>query len=800
MKVFKLLCFLFLLLPATLSAQVFYVSSPSNNYNITLGSSIYRVTVTPGGLVSELISTCMPGDQFFSIAMNKTGFYWIGGNGAIYKGDIVGNTLNNCHFVTNIPVYSNALTMGSDGKLYYSTGTLYSTDPQTGESKMLGNSGYSPSGDLTFYNGELYEAGTGLDKINVNNPAASNIYMPLDGYYNIFGLVSVSTSLHKNTVYALELNNNATDVLEIDVEHKTIVGKIGTLPYTILDAASPVEDGSIAGVKITNVNVHQDCSKPTHGIIEVTTMPNVETFTYKLNNGMVNNTGMFQDIAPGNYQLTVTSSNDSETKMVTVPAYNLNKPVYTYNVEHQVCDAPGAVKFLSANTGYKLMFNATIYPLNQSISGLIKGTYHFDILNDQGCKVDAVDVEVPRDKCTIQFDKATVTQQCDAIHKGVVQAVAKPHTDQYTYTLNGVSNSTGSFNNLLPGNYQLSITSPEDALNVPFTVPDYKLTQPQIKALPTDQSCLVKGSIAFTIAASSNQYQIQYNGSNYAFDHIFSDLAPGNYHFLVLTQAGCMVDEYDVKVGYQACPININTLEINPECNVLGKGLVQVKVDGIAGISYTYTCNNNQVNNTGIFNMLDPGNYLLTVNSSDGGAPQKRTVVVPDYTLNKPASIFDKTNPVCDLAGDIKITIPASGYTIRYNGGSYSSGHIFTGLYEGQYHFTILKSDGCIADEYDIELIREECSPVSFPSAFTPNGDGINDMFRADPKSKATDFKLQIYDRWGAQVFASNDLHESWDGTYRGRSVPVGVYYYFATFTTQEHKPAMLKGYITLMK
>jgi gliding motility-associated-like protein len=70
------------------------------------------------------------------------------------------------------------------------------------------------------------------------------------------------------------------------------------------------------------------------------------------------------------------------------------------------------------------------------------------------------------------------------------------------------------------------------------------------------------------------------------------------------------------------------------------------------------------------------------------------------------------------------------------------------------------------------------------PNAFTPNGDGLNDVFRIIglPPENITRFILQIYDRWGQLVFTTNDITQPWDGTMKGKPCPEGeyvwVYYY----------------------
>ena len=63
------------------------------------------------------------------------------------------------------------------------------------------------------------------------------------------------------------------------------------------------------------------------------------------------------------------------------------------------------------------------------------------------------------------------------------------------------------------------------------------------------------------------------------------------------------------------------------------------------------------------------------------------------------------------------------------------------------------------------------------PTAFSPNGDGLNDTFGAVGEGIET-YKLTIYNRWGEVVFASHNVDQKWDGAYKGSPVPFGAYKY----------------------
>ena len=383
-------------------AQSFYVSTYVNDDIGIPTGYIQKITITPTGVTYQPVATC-PNTFFFSIAMKGNNFYWLDNN-QFYKADFNGNTLSNCIKLADFPATSNSLTVGPDGNAYYIDYTLKSFNPSTLEVKDYGQLNYSPSGDITFFNGDLYMAsGDGIVKIDKNSPANSTVIIPTTG--PIFGLVSVATSIRDNTVYALMyISESQTDIYELDIDSKKVVGKVGSLPFAVLDAASMVEDGSIQGVKINKINIHQDCDAPTKGIIEVITLPHTDIFTYTLSNGLINNTGVFTGVASGTYQLTVSSILDNQTRSIVIPAYSLTKPQYTVGITNLNCNNPGQIAFVAdINSTYTIKYKTNSFPLNHVFSDLSAGSYHFEIYNESGCKTDEKYVNVEKYKCFIQI-------------------------------------------------------------------------------------------------------------------------------------------------------------------------------------------------------------------------------------------------------------------------------------------------------------------------------------------------------------------------------------------------------------
>lgn len=64
------------------------------------------------------------------------------------------------------------------------------------------------------------------------------------------------------------------------------------------------------------------------------------------------------------------------------------------------------------------------------------------------------------------------------------------------------------------------------------------------------------------------------------------------------------------------------------------------------------------------------------------------------------------------------------------------------------------------------------------PTAFTPNGDGINDIYRIPPHASITLKNLSIYNRWGAKIFTTKDVNKGWDGAIDGQPLSTGTFTY----------------------
>ena len=132
--------------------------------------------------------------------------------------------------------------------------------------------------------------------------------------------------------------------------------------------------------------------------------------------------------------------------------------------------------------------------------------------------------------------------------------------------------------------------------------------------------------------------------------------------------------------------------------------------------------------------------------------------------------------------------------------------HVYNEIGIYQIELVVTSASGCtdtaMVSVTVIEPVGAEpivVQPTGIPTAFTPNGDGVNDMFlvRGGPFAE---FQFNIYDNWGVLLFSSDQQSIGWDGSYRGKEQPGGVYIYTFKGKTIDGKEVDMAGDISIIR
>ncbi|MEL6842795.1 MAG: gliding motility-associated C-terminal domain-containing protein [Bacteroidota bacterium] len=115
------------------------------------------------------------------------------------------------------------------------------------------------------------------------------------------------------------------------------------------------------------------------------------------------------------------------------------------------------------------------------------------------------------------------------------------------------------------------------------------------------------------------------------------------------------------------------------------------------------------------------------------------------------------------------------------------------------YRVVAVEQGGNNAESYSNEVCVGVQTSVYGGDAFTPNGDGVNDIFYLKGSNVLT-FNLQVYSRWGVLLYETNNIEDGWDGTYQGVDMPEGVYMYVAKGRQFDGRQYVLRGSISLYR
>jgi len=227
---------------------------------------------------------------------------------------------------------------------------------------------------------------------------------------------------------------------------------------------------------------------------------------------------------------------------------------------------------------------------------------------------------------------------------------------------------------------------------------------------------------------------------------------------------------------------------------------------------------NSPFGNTSFFQ--DPTHYYLDAGSFDvslsvvTSAGCRMKMLYPDYILIHPnPDAYFEVKP--DVINEMDSLVFFHDQSIQadiwnwYFGEPFSSNntssiqnptHTYsdTGTY---YPVLIVFSNYGCSDTIVGKVIVRPNTTFYVPNAFTPNKDGINQVFRAYGEGIDSDrFELFIYDRWGRMVFITHNIETGWDGTYNGTNCSEGVYvWHISYYDALKHHHAE-KGVVTLIR
>lgn len=507
----------------------------------------------------------------------------------------------------------------------------------------------------------------------------------------------------------------------------------------------------------------------------------------------------------------------------------------------------GTVPFLQYDTSYIQSFRA----VNDSVFQFnFKNTGEFKLHGSvQGCSLltDSIKVIVRRSNGPVNLGKDTVI--CAG---NTLQLNARKGYASYQW-------QDGSVDSVLkvtqPGTYHVLVT---DSCGNPFRdTLEVKPHPPIPFELGPDRTICEKDTITITAPASFFNYNWHPNYHISAVNTPSIRVAPRidtMYYVSAEKTAGCFVyDSIRVKVNH-APPINLgadasfcagdsivldagsgfanyqwNNGGSNQQFTVYTPGAYWVKGEAANGCKSADTFRvlnvfTNPVPNlgadaplcAGTTRLLDPGSYSLYAwNTGSTGRtlvaaqPGVYAVKVTDQhgctgtdtvevarIAPLPAGFLPDDTTICSYS---KHTLKPAGAFVSYlwSSGSTSSSIIITKA--GRYWLEVSDQYHCKGKD-TVEIMVKDClKGLYMPSAFSPNNNGHNDLFRPLIFGHLIKYELAIYNRWGQPVFRTTDIRKGWDGTWGGH-LQAGTFVWTCTYQLEDEPVKKEKGIVMVVK
>lgn len=260
------------------------------------------------------------------------------------------------------------------------------------------------------------------------------------------------------------------------------------------------------------------------------------------------------------------------------------------------------------------------------------------------------------------------------------------------------------------------------------------------------------------------------------------DITEGMYLLFITDAAHC--EQFVTTVALKSPPLPeiLQGSVENDQCNLNIGAIHGITVSGVAPFTYKWFSNSLLVGNTQDLNGLHAGTYTLRIMDKNGC----EVISDPLQISNSDAeAVTPRANNIVIVKGmiaEIKVNAPQRGSYYLYNNAGDQIANSSTGIFKipGLVKTTIFQlgfeQGTCISNKSSVTVEVVDAIKIYVPTAFSPNGDGLNDYFSLKAYGIA-DFDLfDVYDRWGNKVFSTKDPSRGWDGTFRERKVPAGSY------------------------
>jgi len=568
---------------------------------------------------------------------------------------------------------------------------------------------------------------------------------------------------------------------------------------------------SIPLLTFTVSTVNVSCFAGNNASAQVSVVTGTPPYQYSWNNGPYSSNPIISNLTAGNLEVDVTDANNclSDT------AVNISQPlpivISKLNQVNVNCNGGNNGELSVAATGGTPGYTFTWS--NQFVgsdnTSLTAGNYLVIVLDTNDC-ADTAQYIITQPTALIT-SPTSINDLCYAGADGSIDANPSGGTPQYGFLWSD-GQTTQTAQGLVRGSYDCTVT---DAHGCMVILTD-SVGQPAAMVISDSASavkCIGQSSGTVKVSATGDTPPYFYNATNdnvnfiYATNGIIMGLDTGVYTLQVSDKNGC-VTETQVYVPPAIPdefypPVIDSTLCYGSDYN---DGAVLITDSTIQNGPYQYSIDGGALQDTGYFQNLAAGYHVVTFVNANGCSDTIPVVVpqpLPVEAIVTPDSV---TLPLGGskqvLVTYLNATNPSYNWTNTLGFSCIDCPNpVVSGYAPGQYVVTVSYQNGTATCYGSTTLYVDVLGHTKafIPNAFTPNGDGNNDIFQIYGEDIKT-LDLKIFNRWGELVYSTTNSLAGWDGTYKGVMQMPAVFTYETTITYLDNSQEQRKGTVTLVR
>jgi gliding motility-associated-like protein len=196
-----------------------------------------------------------------------------------------------------------------------------------------------------------------------------------------------------------------------------------------------------------------------------------------------------------------------------------------------------------------------------------------------------------------------------------------------------------------------------------------------------------------------------------------------------------------------------------------------------------------------IRNINSPGTYHVEVTDHNGCKGTGTTTITTVFT--SPSGFAPSDTAICSY-GSVDLKAKTGYASYLWSTGATSS--TITVTAPDTYWVEVKAQNGCTAKE-SLTVSPKDCMKgVYIPSAFTPNNDGRNDVFKPLVYGNVKHYKFQVFNRWGEIVFQSDNPANGWDGTNKGVKLETNVFVWVCSYQLEGEEKKTERGTVVVIR